>query len=49
MSYGTHAYSWKVPSAPGTYDVTLFGTDQAGNSGRVIAALTVVGKGTPKT
>jgi hypothetical protein len=34
VSRGAHAYIWTVPATPGTYDVTLTGTDLAGNAGR---------------
>ena len=44
VSRGPHGYAWKVPSSPGTYDVTLTGTDLAGNSGRETFTLTVLGK-----
>ncbi|MBS1871259.1 MAG: hypothetical protein JSS99_16525 [Actinobacteria bacterium] len=42
VPYGTHAYSWNVPAAPGVYDVTLAGTDLAGNSGRATGTLEVL-------
>jgi hypothetical protein len=40
---GAHAYGWSVPSTPGTYDVTLSGTDLAGNVGHASATIRVVG------
>lgn len=44
VSRGPHGYSWRVPSAPGSYELTLTGTDLAGNTGRATATITVVGK-----
>ena len=43
VSHGTHAYAWRVPKPPGTYDVTLTGTDLAGNAGRTTGTLQAVG------
>jgi len=43
VAHGTHAYGWTVPSAPGRYDVTLTGTDLAGNGGRATGAIQVLG------
>lgn len=45
VSRGPHGYSWTVPSAPGSYDLVLSGTDLAGNYGSTTATITVVGKG----
>lgn len=44
VSRGPHSYTWKVPAAPGSYELVLTGTDLAGNSGRTSATITVVGK-----
>lgn len=44
IARGAHAYGWTVPAAPGTYDVTLTGTDLAGNSGRESATIEVLGR-----
>lgn len=44
VSRGPHGYTWKVPATPGVYDVTLTGTDLAGNSGRATATITVLGR-----
>ncbi|MDO8209378.1 D-glucuronyl C5-epimerase family protein [Conexibacter sp. CPCC 206217] len=44
VSRGPHGYAWKVPSAPGTYDLVLSGTDLAGNYGTTKATITVVGR-----
>ncbi len=43
VSHGTHAYGWTVPSTPGRYDVTLTGTDLAGNRGRATGTIAVLG------
>ncbi|HZV73264.1 MAG TPA: D-glucuronyl C5-epimerase family protein [Conexibacter sp.] len=43
VSRGGHAYGWTVPATPGTYDVTLTGTDLAGNAGRTTATIRVLG------
>lgn len=42
VSYGTHAYGWSVPTTPGRYDVTLLGTDLAGNVGRATGTIQVL-------
>jgi hypothetical protein len=42
VSRGPHAYGWQVPAAPGTYDVTLTGTDLAGNHGRTTETIEVL-------
>jgi hypothetical protein len=42
VSRGAHAYGWTVPAAPGTYEVTLSGTDLAGNVGRTDGTITVL-------
>jgi hypothetical protein len=42
VSRGAHAYSWTVPAAPGTYEVTLTGTDLAGNVGHADGTITVL-------
>jgi D-glucuronyl C5-epimerase C-terminus len=42
VSRGTHAYGWTVPPSPGTYDVTLSGTDLAGNVGRANGTIEVL-------
>ncbi|HEU4701521.1 MAG TPA: D-glucuronyl C5-epimerase family protein [Conexibacter sp.] len=42
VSRGAHAYSWTVPRAPGTYEVTLSGTDLAGNRGRAEGTIEVL-------
>lgn len=42
VGHGTHGYGWKVPRAPGTYDVTLAGTDLAGNAGRAEGTIEVL-------
>lgn len=42
VAHGTHAYAWSVPKAPGRYDVTLTGTDLAGNGGRTTGAVQAV-------
>jgi hypothetical protein len=44
VSRGGHAYGWTVPAAPGTYEVTLTGTDLAGNSGRTSGTIEVLGR-----
>lgn len=33
VARGTRGYAWRVPTAPGRYEVTLAGTDLAGNYG----------------
>ncbi len=45
VARGAHAYGWTVPSTPGTYDVTLTGTDLAGNGGRTTGTIAVLGSG----
>lgn len=45
VSHGTHAYAWSVPKAPGGYDVTLTGTDLAGNGGRTTGTIEAVPAG----
>jgi hypothetical protein len=47
LAHGGHFYSWRVPTVPGHYDVTLTATDLAGNAGRSTGTLEVVGP-TPK-
>jgi len=42
VARGAHAYGWVVPHAPGTYDVTLSGTDLAGNVGRTTGTIEVL-------
>jgi hypothetical protein len=42
VAHGAHAYGWTVPRAPGTYDVTLTGTDLAGNVGRADGTIEVL-------
>lgn len=42
VSRGVHAYGWKVPPSPGTYAVTLTGTDLAGNAGRATGTIEVL-------
>lgn len=44
VSRGAHAYGWSVPAAPGTYEVTLTGTDLAGNAGRATGTIEVLGR-----
>jgi hypothetical protein len=44
LSRGPHGYSWKVPSTPGTYDLTLTGTDLAGNYGARTFSIVVRGR-----
>lgn len=44
VARGARSYSWRVPSTPGTYELTLSGTDLAGNVGRATATITVVGR-----
>jgi hypothetical protein len=44
VSRGAHSYGWKVPSTPGVYELTLTGTDLAGNFARTTAAITVLGR-----
>jgi D-glucuronyl C5-epimerase C-terminus len=48
VSRGAHAYGWTVPSVPGTYDVTLTGTDLAGNAGRTTGTIEVLGARRPR-
>jgi hypothetical protein len=45
LSRGPHGYSWDVPSTPGSYDLTLSGTDLAGNYGTRTFTVTVLGRG----
>lgn len=47
VSRGAHSYGWTVPAAPGTYDVTLTGTDLAGNVGRATGTIEVLGRRPP--
>ena len=42
VSRGAHAYGWTVPHAPGTYEVTLNGTDLAGNGGRASGEIQIL-------
>jgi hypothetical protein len=42
VARGAHAYGWTVPAAPGTYEVTLTGTDLAGNVGRTEGTIEVL-------
>jgi hypothetical protein len=42
VARGAHAYGWTVPARPGTYDVTLVGTDLAGNVGRATGTIEVL-------
>jgi D-glucuronyl C5-epimerase C-terminus len=42
VSRGAHAYGWTVPASPGTYEVTLTGTDLAGNAGRAEGTIEVL-------
>jgi hypothetical protein len=42
VSRGAHAYGWTVPAAPGAYEVTLSGTDLAGNVGRAGGTIRVL-------
>ncbi|HEX7291191.1 MAG TPA: D-glucuronyl C5-epimerase family protein [Conexibacter sp.] len=42
VSRGAHAYAWRVPPSPGTYEVTLSGTDLAGNAGRAEGEIEVL-------
>lgn len=44
VSRGRHSYGWTVPATPGIYDVTLSGTDLAGNFGRRMQTLEVLGR-----
>ena len=44
IARGGHAYGWTVPATPGTYEVTLSGTDLAGNVGRTTGAIEVLGR-----
>jgi D-glucuronyl C5-epimerase C-terminus len=44
VSHGVHSYAWKVPARPGGYDVTLTGTDLAGNAGRTTATIQVLSR-----
>lgn len=49
VSRGAHAYGWTVPAAPGVYDVTLTGTDLAGNAGRATGTIEVLpARGRPR-
>lgn len=45
VSRGPHGYSWTVPSAPGEYEITLSGTDLAGNYGTRTFTVTVLPRG----
>jgi len=42
VSRGGHAYGWEVPPSPGTYEVTLTGTDLVGNVGRASGTIEVL-------
>ena len=42
VSHGAHAYGWTVPATPGAYEVTLSGTDLAGNAGRAAGEIQVL-------
>lgn len=42
VARGGHAYGWTVPAAPGAYEVTLSGTDLAGNAGRANGTIEVL-------
>jgi hypothetical protein len=42
LSRGPHGYSWSVPSTPGDYEITLSGTDLAGNYGTETFTVTVL-------
>jgi len=42
VGHGAHGYGWTVPRAPGIYDVTLAGTDLAGNAGRAAGTIEVL-------
>jgi hypothetical protein len=49
VSRGAHSYGWSVPAAAGTYDVTLTGTDLAGNAGRATGTIEVLAaRGRPR-
>jgi hypothetical protein len=48
VSRGAHAYGWPVPATPGTYDVTLTGTDLAGNTGRATGTIEVLAARRPR-
>lgn len=48
ISRGEHSYGWTVPATPGTYDVTLTGTDLAGNVDRTTATIEVLGARRPR-
>ena len=43
ISRGDHWYGWTVPATPGEYEVTLTGTDLAGNTGRSEGTIQVLG------
>jgi hypothetical protein len=43
VSRGDHAYTWTVPNKRGAYDVTLTGTDLAGNVGSATGTVTALG------
>ncbi len=47
LAHGNHFYTWRVPTVPGHYDVTLSGTDLAGNSDQTTGQITVVGPAPP--
>ncbi len=50
VTHGTHAYGWSVPATPGAYEVTLTGSDLAGNAGRTTGTIEVLrarGRGSP--
>jgi len=42
VAHGAHSYTWTVPATPGDYEVTLSGTDLAGNVGRASGTITVL-------
>ncbi|MFL5816532.1 MAG: D-glucuronyl C5-epimerase family protein [Conexibacter sp.] len=42
VSRGEHSYGWTVAATPGAYDVTLTGTDLAGNAGRTTGTIEVL-------
>jgi hypothetical protein len=48
VSRGEHSYGWTVPATPGTYDVTLTGSDLAGNAGRTTGTIEVLGARRPR-
>jgi hypothetical protein len=48
VSRGEHSYGWTVPATPGSYDVTLTGTDLAGNTGRATGTIEVLSARRPR-